>query len=45
MHGHEDDGTTYMLNVKYAFKCFIGLGPESSVPYRHEFGVEHTAVV
>lgn len=44
MHGHEDDGTTYMPNVKYALKCLTGLAPERSVPYTNEHRAEHAAV-
>jgi len=40
----EDDETPYTLNVKYALKCFTGLGPESSIPYRNKFRAEHAAV-
>lgn len=40
----EDDGSTYMSNVKYALKCFTGLGPESLVPYRNKLTVEHAAI-
>lgn len=35
---------SYVPNVKYVIKCFTGLRPESSVPYRNEFRVHHAAM-
>lgn len=40
----DDDGSTYMPNVKYALKCITGLGPESLVPYRNKLTAEHAAI-